>query len=146
MKGAAAPSNSGLSIVYSWETGGVVVTAPEGYPLTALRLESAAGLFQPSCENLNGSFDLCWPDRVFKLAADGFSSVDFGAILSPETSGTLLLNDLTVNGATVHGGFHVGDGPWLVHSDFSVAEPSSCVALGMGLCVLIGFSRMRGRA
>ena len=117
-KASATPSPSGLSIVYAAETGGVTVSAPEGLPLTAFRLESAAEMFLPSCQNVEGSFDLCDPDKVFKLRTGGFSSVDFGHILDPDLPGDLLLGDLTVTGATLHGGFHVGDGPWLVHPDF----------------------------
>ncbi len=131
LNGAGTPRETALSVNYDVETGRVLVTAPEGFPLTAIQLLSASQQFTSTCESLGGAFDLCTSEEVFKVLPDGFPSVELGQILSADLAGDGLLADLLVNGATVGGGFHAGDGPLLVHADF-VPEPSSGVLLVIG--------------
>jgi hypothetical protein len=112
--------------------------------LTAFELRSAAGGFTGACENLGGPFDVCTTTKVFKLATEGFDTVDFGQILPPGLSGEYLLADLTVDGASKGGGFNTGIGRYLVHPEF-VPEPVSGTMLGLGMILLSATLRGRSR-
>src|SRR5262245_21440622 len=96
---SAEAFSDALSIVYDPATGRISATPPQGTMMTAFELRSAAGVFTEECDNLGGPFDVCTRWKVFKLATDGFNSVDFGQILPAGLSGDYLLHDLTIDGA-----------------------------------------------
>jgi len=143
---SGATVSTGLSIIYDRESGRVSASAPLSTDLTALQLLSENSLFTEECVGVDGAFDVCNPDEVFKLVVDGFATVDFGPILTPNLAGETLLMDLKVNGASLGGGFDVGDGPFLVHSDFLIPEPTTGIIFGCGLCFLVASLRGRMRS
>lgn len=137
-------SPTGLSVIYTPETGNVTVTAVAGTSLTTLQLDSLDSLFNGNCDGLDGGFDVCDPDKVFTINTDGFENVNFGEILARDIVWEDLQQDLLVNGSSLGGGFDVGDGPFLAHS--GVPEPSSLLGLVSGLGLLIVSRRRRSRA
>jgi hypothetical protein len=139
-----APTADGLSVVYDPATGRVTATPPTGTQLTALELrvaDSNSLAFTGTCEDLSGPFDVCKPEKVFKLKTAGFDYVDFGAILPANLAGQEVLAGLLVGGASMGGGFNTGTGKFLVHPDF-VPEPFSGIMLGLGT-ILLGVAQRR---
>ena len=136
------PVPTGLSVLYDFDSGRVSAKAPDGTGLTALQLLSDNDLFTGECENVDGAFDVCAADEVFKLEIEGFESVDLGPILDPNLGGQGLVEDMWVNGASVGGGFDTGDGAFLV----VIPAPSSGFILGCGLCFLFASLRRRMRS
>jgi hypothetical protein len=133
-QGSNVPVSSGLSIIYVPESGRLSATAPQGSMLTALEIQSAAGNFTGTSENLDGIFDFSSPHKLFKLRTGGFSSLELGPILPTGLTPEAMLTDLTVDGASLGGGFNVGTGIFLVHPLIAVPEPgaASLVVLGAG--------------
>jgi hypothetical protein len=122
MSPSAVPVLNGLTVVYDPASGRVTATAPEGSSMTAFELRSQSAVFDGSCDDLGGPFDVCNSGKVFKLDTEGFGDVDFGQILPAGMSGTALLEDLMADGASKGGGFATGQGVYLVHADF-IPEP-----------------------
>lgn len=140
---SALPVATSLTVVYEPDSGRVTATAPDGSSLTAFELRSESSAFDGSCDNLGGPFDVCTSTKVFKLDTNGFSSIDFGAILPAGMSGEWLLGDLRADGASKGGGFATGNGVFLVHADF-VPEPIGGSLFAFGAFVLASMVR-RGR-
>jgi len=132
MTPSSSPSDSGLDVIYDVNTGNVSATAPSGSSLTALQLNSASGLFNGTCDALQGPFDVCTAEKVFKLDTFGFDSFDYGNILAAGLDASMLAGDLEVDGASLGGGFNVGTGPYFV----AVPEPTSIITLLCGVAFL----------
>jgi hypothetical protein len=124
LHGSASPVSAGLSLIYDPGTGHLTVDAPNGIKLSAFQLESTGSHLTGQCEHMGGPFDVCTNSKVFKLVTDGFETLDLGPVLQPDLRPNDLLDDLTIDGATLPSGFHVGTGAYLVHPAF-VPEPGS---------------------
>ena len=81
---------------YDNATGELALHITDDTQLTSVLIESRDGLFSGAVpETLTGSFDILDSNRLFKMDVDGFSDVDFGAIL-PANLGELGRGDLCV--------------------------------------------------
>lgn len=137
---ASAVSPDRLSIVYDPASGNVTAHAPQGTKLTAFELRSSSMQFTGACGGeFFGPFDVCSAEKVFKLSTGGFDTLDLGAILPAGLSASALADDLITDGASLGGGFRVGDGPILV----AVPEPMSAGLLAAGVAGLLVFRRKR---
>lgn len=139
MSPRSSASGTGLDVIYDADTGNLSATAPSGSSLTALQVTSESGLFNGTCGNLNGPFDVCTDEKVFVLNTNGFESFDYGNVLATGLSASTLLSDLKVDGATAGGGFDVGTGPYFV----AIPEPTSILTLLCGFAFL--FAALCGR-
>ena len=139
MSPRSSASASGLDLIYDVNTGNLTATAPEGSSLTALQVTSASGLFNDTCGNLTGPFDVCTADKIFVLNTDGFVSFDYDNVLDPGLDPSMLVNDLEIDGASSGGGFNVGTGPYFV----AIPEPTSVLTLFFGFAFL--FAAFCGR-
>lgn len=128
----------GLTVVYDPLTGGLATHAPDGKPLSAFELRSAGELFLGTCENTDGPFDVCRPEKIFTLDTKGFQEIDYGPALPSNLTSGLLLGDITVDGASVGGDFDYGTGTYL----YVVPEPMASGLMVLGLLIL-GTARRR---
>lgn len=136
---SGVPVSNGLSITYDPDTGRVSVDAPGDTKLTAFELRSASQQFTQTCENLGGIFDVCSANKVFKMDPNGYGAADFGAVLPTNLDAVSIMSDVTVDGASLGGGFDVGQGIYLIHKGV-VPEPSS---FGLAGIVLLALGRLR---
>ncbi len=140
---ASSPVPDGLSVVYDRMTGRVTATAPTGTSLTALELRSGTSSFLTAgCEGLTEMFEVCDPDKVFALDTNGFTSVDYGAILPTGWTVDEMAADLVMDGATVGGGFNTGSGAFVVVTP-PVPEPTSACLLATSVGMLCMAFRRR---
>jgi hypothetical protein len=136
LSAALAPSPAHLTVVYDPASGHVTAYAPHGTSLTALELRSSSlGLTEDCSSAFFGPFDVCSTEKVFKLVTGGFETLDMGNILPSGLTPQQIAEDMMVDGASVGGGFDVGQGAIVV----AVPEPVSGALLvcgGLGMVVL----------
>jgi hypothetical protein len=89
-------------LVYHPVTGGLSVQTK--VPLSTLEIISQSSIFNGNCQGLDGLFDVCRPDKIFKLGPDGFGSSYLGNVTRPGLSVRSLKNDIRFDGSPLAGG------------------------------------------
>ncbi|MFC1759497.1 hypothetical protein ACFL2H_12140 [Planctomycetota bacterium] len=89
-------------LVYSPVDGDLSLQA--GQPITTLEIFSDRAIFTPECEGLDGSFDVCRPDKLFKLSPAGLRNHRFGTVAPAGVSARTWADDLVINGTFFAGG------------------------------------------
>lgn len=94
---------AGTNIIYNATSG--VVRVDTSTALTTLEIVSKSGIFTRSpATNLSGPFDIDSDTKLFKLDANGFSSLSFGPVAQLNLTEAFIRQDLVISGSPLGGG------------------------------------------
>lgn len=93
-----------ITVVYDPKTGEIQIDT-DAQLLTSIQLTSEDHIFlQGMGIELDGVFDIDRPEKIFKLAVDGFSDLNLGPIAPTGLSADYLAADLNLDGSMLGGG------------------------------------------
>ncbi|MCA9148444.1 MAG: PEP-CTERM sorting domain-containing protein [Planctomycetales bacterium] len=136
---ASAPNPDGVTLIYDPSSGELSIHAPDSVRFTAVELRSEGDLFTGVCTGLSSPFDVCTTSKVFKLDVKGFGETSFGNALPVGLTSDAIVNDLTIDGATLPNGFNVGTGVYLA----TVPEPATVSLVSFAVLGLLAALRRR---
>ena len=113
-----------LSVVYESDTGSLSIDTA-GKMVTVLELVSESSLFQYSDDHLlKGLFDVNSPQKIFKLAPEGWTEFRLEKALPPNLTAKAVAKDLDVDGSYLDGGAIMNVDLVMVNGEESKEAPS----------------------
>ena len=114
-----------LSVVYESDTGSLSIDTA-GKTVTVLELVSESSSFLYSDDDLlKGLFDVNSPQKIFKLAPEGWTELRLEKALPPNLTAEAVAKDLSVGGSYLEGGAIRNVDLVMVNAEESNAAPTS---------------------